>query len=209
MTTPSDVPIRSTPTFAALAARAFGMLALLTLLTGIVYPLVITAVAKLAFRDAAEGSLVVDHGHVVGSRLIGQSFEDPGHFWGRLSATGPQAYNAGASGGSNLGPANEALSKNAQARIDALRAADPSNAAPIPVDLVTASASGLDPHISPAAAEYQIPRVARARGMSEEQVRELVAKHTEGRDLGVLGEPRVNVLLLNLELDRRAAHRVG
>src|SRR5262249_19520225 len=149
----------------------------------------------------ANGSLIVRDGRVVGSKLIGQSFEDPGHFWGRVSATSPTAYNAGASTGSNLGPTNEALTKNAKARVDALRAADPENAAPIPVDLVTSSGSGLDPHISLASAEYQLRRVARAAGLSEERVRELVAKHTEGRDLGFLGEPRVNVLLVNLDLD--------
>jgi len=193
----------SQPTFMTLAAQAAGMLAVLTLVTGVAYPLLVTGVAKVAFPEQANGSLIVKDQRVVGSKLIGQSFEDPKHFWSRLSATGPTAYNGGASSGSNLGPTNEALTKNAQARIDALRAADPGNMAPIPVDLVTSSASGLDPHISPAAAEYQVGRVARARGIPEDRVRALVAKHTEGRALGILGEPVVNVLLLNLELDEQ------
>jgi K+-transporting ATPase ATPase C chain len=179
------------------------MLAVLTLVTGVAYPLAITAVAKIAFPARANGSLVVKDQKVVGSKLIGQTFEDPKHFWSRLSATTPGAYNAGASAGSNVGPTNEALTKSAKARIDALRAADPENTANVPVDLVTSSASGLDPHISPAAAEYQVHRVARARGIPEERVRAVVAAHTEGRDLGFLGEPRVNVLLLNLDLDGR------
>jgi len=189
------------PSMGSLAAKAVGMLAVLTLLTGVVYPLVVTGIAKVAFADQANGSLIVDHGKVVGSRLIGQPFEDPKYFWGRLSATGPTAYNGGASSGSNLGPTNEALTKNAQARIDALRAADPTNTSPVPVDLVTSSASGLDPHITPAAALYQVGRVARARGKDEARVRQLVEAHTEGRALGVLGEPTVNVLLLNRALD--------
>ena len=192
------------PSMGSLAAKAVGMLAVLTLLTGVVYPLVVTGIAKVAFADQANGSLIVDHGKVVGSRLIGQPFEDPKYFWGRLSATGPTgptAYNGGASSGSNLGPTNETLTKNAQARIDALRAADPTNTSPIPVDLVTSSASGLDPHITPAAALYQVARVARVRGKDEARVRQLVEAHTEGRALGVLGEPTVNVLLLNRALD--------
>jgi K+-transporting ATPase ATPase C chain len=193
----------SQPTFTTLAAQAAGMLAVLTLITGVAYPLVVTGVAKVAFPEQANGSLIVKGQKVVGSALIGQAFEDPKHFWSRLSATSPGAYNAGASTGSNLGPTNEALTKNAKARIDALRAADPENTAPIPVDLVTSSGSGLDPHISPAAAEYQVRRVARARGIPEDRVRAVVVKHTEGRDLGILGEPRVNVLLLNLELDEQ------
>jgi K+-transporting ATPase ATPase C chain len=183
------------------------MLAVLTLLTGVVYPLVVTGAAKLAFPEQAGGSLVSENQRIVGSRLVGQSFEDPKHFWGRLSATTPGPYNAGASTGSNLGPTNEALTKSAKARIDALRAVDPENAAPVPVDLVTSSASGIDPHISPAAAEYQVRRVARARGIPEERVRAFVTKHTKGRDLGILGEPRVDVLLLNLDLDAEAAPR--
>lgn len=189
------------PTLTTLVAQAAGMLAVLTLITGVAYPLLVTGVAKAAFPEQANGSLVVKDQKVVGSSLIGQGFEDPKHFWSRLSATTPGVYNAASSTGSNLGPTNEALTKNAKARVDALQAADPGNTTPIPVDLVTSSASGLDPHISPAAAEYQVRRVAKARGIGEDRVRALVAKHTEGRDLGILGEPRVNVLLLNLELD--------
>jgi K+-transporting ATPase ATPase C chain len=185
-----------------LAVQAASMLAVLTLLTGVAYPLLVSGVA-LAFPEKATGSLIVKDGRVVGSSLIGQPFEDPKHFWSRLSATTPGAYNAASSAGSNLGPTNEALTKAAKARVDALMAADPENKAPIPVDLVTSSASGLDPHIAPAAAEYQVHRVAKARGISEERVRALVAKHTEGRDLGFLGEPRVDVLPLNLELDEQ------
>ncbi len=204
MTTDAKNESPPQPSFSTLAVQALGMLAILTLITGVVYPLVVTGIAKVAFADQANGSLIVKDGKVVGSKLIGQSFEDPKHFWGRLSATAPTAYNAGASTGSNLGPTNDALTKNAKARIDALRAADPTNTAPVPVDLVTSSGSGLDPHISPAAAEYQVGRVARARGISEGDVRALVALHTEDRDLGILGEPRVNVLLLNLALDERS-----
>jgi K+-transporting ATPase ATPase C chain len=194
-------PVSKQPSMGSLVAKAVGMLAVLTLLTGVVYPLIVTGIAKVAFADQANGSLIVDHGKVVGSRLIGQPFEDPKYFWGRLSATGPTAYNGGASSGSNLGPTNEALTKNAQARIDALRAADPTNTGPVPVDLVTSSASGLDPHITPAAALYQVARVARVRGKDEARVRQLVDANTEGRALGVLGEPTVNVLLLNRALD--------
>ena len=182
-------------------AQATGMLVILTVLTGVVYPLVVTGIGQALFKDKAEGSLIVKDGKVVGSKLLGQSFEDPKHFWSRLSGTSPAAYNAGASSASNLGPTNEAETKAAQARIDALHEADPGNHAPIPVDLVTGSGSGLDPHISPAAAEYQVRRVARERGMSEASVRELVTAHTDGRDLGILGEPVVNVLELNLALD--------
>jgi len=196
-----DPVSKPAPSMASLVAKAVGMLAVLTLLTGVVYPLLVTGIAKVAFADQANGSLIADHGKIVGSRLIGQPFEDPKYFWGRLSATGPTAYNGGASSGSNLGPTNETLTKNAQARIDALRAADPTNTSPIPVDLVTSSASGLDPHITPAAALYQAARVARVRGKDEARVRQLVDAHTEGRALGVLGEPTVNVLLLNRALD--------
>jgi K+-transporting ATPase ATPase C chain len=178
------------------------MLALLTLVTGVAYPLVVTGIAKAAFPDEANGSLIVRDGKVQGSRLVGQPFDDPKYFFGRISATAPVPYNGGASTGSNLGPTNEALTKVAKARIEALRAADPGNEAPVPVDLVTSSASGLDPHITPAGAEYQVRRVARVRGIPEARVRDLVAKHTEGRTLGVLGEPRVNVLALNLALDQ-------
>jgi K+-transporting ATPase ATPase C chain len=185
----------------SLVSKSIGMLAILTVITGVAYPLLVTGIANAAFPAEANGSLIVSNQKLVGSKLIGQNFENPKHFWGRLSATTPGPYNASASTGSNLGPTNEALTKNAQARIDALRVADPASTRPIPVDLVTSSASGLDPHISPAAAEYQVRRVARARSMPEERVRALVAKHSEDRSLGVLGEPRVNVLLLNLELD--------
>jgi K+-transporting ATPase ATPase C chain len=180
---------------------AIVMIVLLTLLTGVVYPLVVTAIARLAFPSQAHGSLIVRDGHVVGSRLIGQAFDEPKFFWGRLSATAPVPYNAAASTGSNFGPMNPALTDAVKARIAALRAADSTAAGPVPVDLVTASGSGLDPHISPAAAEFQVARVARARGMSPEAVRALVARHTEGRTFGVLGELRVNVLELNLDLE--------
>jgi K+-transporting ATPase ATPase C chain len=163
--------------------------------------LTITAVAQVVFPDKADGSLIEQTGQVVGSELIGQSFDDPRYFWGRLSATEPFPYNAAASSGSNYRPLNPALFDQVQARIDALRVADPDNTAPIPVDLVTASASGLDPHISPAAAYYQIPRVARERGLDEAFVSHLIEEHTESRQLGILGEPRVNVLKLNLALD--------
>ncbi|HEY4016427.1 MAG TPA: potassium-transporting ATPase subunit KdpC [Polyangiaceae bacterium] len=178
----------------------------LTVVTGVVYPLLVTGIAQAAFSGPANGSLIVRDGRPAGSRLIGQPFDDPKYFWGRLSATldadgKPLPYNAGASAGSNLGPTNPALVDQAKARVDALHAADPSNAAPIPVDLVTASASGLDPEISPAAAEYQAARVARARGIDEARVRALVGEETLGRTFGVLGEPRVNVLGLNLALD--------
>jgi len=186
---------------------ALVLMILMTLITGVIYPLAVTAIAQLAFPWRANGSLIVQEGRTVGSALIGQSFDDPKYFWGRLSATGPFPYNAfdastlTASSGSNYGPLNPALLEAAQARIDALRAADPTNTAPIPVDLVTASASGLDPDISPAAARYQAARVARARGLDEAAVRALVDEHTEGRLFGLLGEPRVNVLRLNLALD--------
>jgi len=177
------------------------LLGLLTLVTGVFYPLAITAVAQVVFPDKADGSLIERDGQVVGSELIGQSFDDPRYFWGRLSATGPAAYNAAASSGSNYGPLNPALTDMVQARIDALRAADPGNIDPIPVDLVTASGSGLDPHISPSAAYYQIPRVARERDLDETVVRNLVDDHIEDRQFGILGERRVNVLKLNLALD--------
>ena len=177
-------------------------LILFTVITGVVYPLVVTGLAQIFFPHQANGSLMVKDGQAIGSELIGQPYDDPKYFWGRLSATSPFPYNAAASAGSNLGPLNADLVKAAQTRINALRAADPGNTAPIPVDLVTASASGLDPHISVAAALYQVPRVARARGLSEDQVRTLVEQFTEGRQFGILGEPRVNVLKLNLALDR-------
>jgi K+-transporting ATPase ATPase C chain len=183
--------------------QSLAMLALLTVLTGIVYPLVVTGIAQLVFPHAANGSVIERDGKVVGSTLIGQPFSDPHYFWSRPSATSPFADNSASSGGSNLGPTNRALTDAVRQRIDALRAADPGNAAPVPVDLVTTSGSGLDPHISPAAAEYQVARVARVRAMPIEAVRKLVAGATEGRELGVLGEPRVNVLALNLALDGR------
>jgi K+-transporting ATPase ATPase C chain len=180
------------------------LLVILTLITGVVYPLVVTGIAQAVFPFQANGSVLRDaRGQAVGSALIGQLFDDPRYFWGRPSATSPFPYNAAASSGSNLGPTNPDLLKAVQQRVAALHAADPQNTAPIPVDLVTASGSGLDPHISPAAAEYQVARVARVRDMSEQQVRDLIVQHTEGRQLGVLGEPRVNVLELNGALDHK------
>ncbi len=183
---------------------AFVMLLGLTILTGVAYPLLVTGIAQGVFPDAANGSLIEQNGKIVGSALIGQPFSDPKYFWGRPSATGPVPYNAAASSGSNQGPLNPALEEAVKGRIDALKAADPSQTAPIPVDLVTASGSGLDPHISPAAAAWQAPRIARLRGLSEVEVAKLIASHTQERQLGVLGEPRVNVLPLNLALDRLA-----
>jgi K+-transporting ATPase ATPase C chain len=176
-------------------------LLVMTVITGVVYPLLVTGVAQGLFADRAGGSMIVEGEKTVGSELIGQPFSEPGYFWSRPSATTPIPYNAAASSGSNLGPTNPALLQAVQARIAALRAADPGNTAPVPVDLVTASASGLDPDISPAAAEYQVERVARARGLTADVVRALVAEHTVGRQWHVFGEPRVNVLELNLALD--------
>jgi K+-transporting ATPase ATPase C chain len=182
-------------------------LVIFTILTGLVYPLVVTGLAQVIFPRQANGSLLVRNGQAVGSELIGQPFDDPKYFWGRLSATSPAGYTAfngdklTGSSGSNYGPLNPALVEAVQTRIKALQEADPDNKAPIPVDLVTASGSGLDPHMSPAAAAYQVGRVARARGLSEDTVRQMVTQHTEGRTLGLLGEPRVNVLALNLALD--------
>jgi len=185
---------------------ALSLFVLLTALTGVAYPLLVTGAAKIAFPDQAAGSLVVKDGKPVGSSLIGQNFADPKYFWGRPSATAPMAYNGTGSSGSNLGPLNPALVDAVKGRVDALKAADPGNTTLVPVDLVTASASGLDPHISVAAAEYQANRVARVRGMAPEAVHKLVERHTEGRLLGFLGEPRVNVLALNLALDGASAH---
>lgn len=180
--------------------------AALTLITGVAYPALITGAAQGLFPRQASGSLIAPSGggDVRGSSLIGQPFDDPMYFWGRLSATAPEAFNAGGSTGSNLGPTNAALVDEVKSRLDALHAADADNTAPVPVDLVTSSGSGLDPHITPAAAAYQVGRVARARHIDPSRVESLVAEHTEGRQLGVLGEPRVNVLELNLALD--AAH---
>ncbi|HSD61789.1 MAG TPA: potassium-transporting ATPase subunit KdpC [Burkholderiales bacterium] len=185
----------------SLLRPAFTLFVLLSLLTGIAYPLAVTGVAMLAFPQAAGGSLVFRDGRPVGSELIGQNFADPRYFWGRPSATLPMPYNGAASGGSNQGPANPALAAAVRRRIEALRAADPGNALPVPVDLVTASASGLDPDISTAGAEYQAPRVAAARSLRPDQVLALVAQHAQRRRVGFLGESRVNVLRLNLALD--------
>ena len=181
---------------------AVTLFVLLSVITGLIYPLLVTGIGQALFPKQAAGSLIERDGKLIGSRLIGQNFTDPQYFWGRPSATAPQPYNAAASGGSNFGPLNPALKDAVDARVQALRAADPGNTQPIPVDLVTASASGLDPHISPAAAEYQIARVAQARGLAPEIVRKLVAAWTEDRQWGIFGEPRVNVLELNLALDR-------
>jgi K+-transporting ATPase ATPase C chain len=185
---------------------ALVVLAALTLVTGVLYPLLITGIAQAAFPYQANGSLILRDGKPIGSKLIGQSFDDPKYFWGRLSATTDAngkalPYNGGSSVGSNLGPTNPALTDEVKGRVDALRASDPANQAPIPVDLVTSSGSGLDPDISPAAARYQVRRVAKARRLDEATVRALVDEHSESRQLGILGEPRVDVLELNLALD--------
>ena len=180
---------------------ALSLFLALSVVTGVLYPLAVTGVGQAIFPRQAAGSLIERGGRVIGSSLIGQNFDAPRYFWGRPSATSPQPYNGLASGGSNLGPENPALIDAVKARIAALREADPDNKLPIPVDLVTASASGLDPDISPAAARYQVARVARARGLATEQVQALVDAHTVGRQWGVFGEPRVNVLDLNLALD--------
>jgi potassium-transporting ATPase KdpC subunit len=197
----SCIDYRKSETMLKNFKTALILFGLLTVLTGILYPLVMTGASQAIFPAQANGSLIVRDGKVVGSALIGQSFDDPKYFWGRLSATAGQPYNAAASGGSNLGPTNPALEKEVSDRIAALKAADPGNTQPIPVDLVTSSASGLDPHISVAAARYQASRVARLRGLSPAQVQTLIDQHTEGRTLGFLGEARVNVLELNLALD--------
>lgn len=182
---------------------ALRLLGALTLLTGLIYPLAVTGFAAAAFPGAARGSLIERDGRVVGAEWIGQPFEEPGYFWSRPSATA-RPYDGGASSGSNLGPTNPALAEQVAARIARLRAADPDSAGPVPIDLVTSSGSGLDPHISPAAAIYQVRRVARARGLDESALRALVERNTAGRTFGVLGEPRVNVLRLNLALDALA-----
>jgi potassium-transporting ATPase KdpC subunit len=175
-----------------------------TVLTGVVYPLVVSAVGWTMFPTESGGNLIIRDGKVIGSRLIGQAFDDARYFWSRPSATGPYPYNGGASSGSNLGPLNAVLIDGVTARVDTLRASHPTQPGAVPLDLVTASGSGLDPHISPEAAYYQVDRVAEARGLPTDTVRELVARHVEPRTLGVLGEPRVNVLLLNLALDDQA-----
>ena len=181
---------------------ALRMLVALTVLTGIAYPLLVTGIAQLAFPHQANGSLVESGGKTVGSTLIGQPFSDPKYFWSRPSATSPQPYNAMASSGSNQGPRNPALADAVKDRVKALRDADPESKAAVPADLVTASGSGLDPEISVAAAEFQVHRVAKARGLAEDKVRALVSANTSGRTFGVLGEPRVNVVSLNLALDQ-------
>ena len=182
---------------------ALVILAALTFVTGVVYPLLVTGIAQAVFPFQAQGSLILKDGKLIGSALIGQPFDDPKYFWGRPSATSPFPNNAASSTGSNLSPTNPDLVKTVQGRVDALRAADPGNTPPVPIDLVTASGSGLDPHISPAAALYQVSRVARARKLDPDTVRKLVEQHIEGRWAGLLGEPRVNVLALNLALDLR------
>jgi len=186
---------------------ALTLFVVMSLITGVAYPLLVTGVAKVAFPEQAAGSLIVKDGIAVGSTLIGQSFSEPRYFWGRPSATSPMPYNAGASSGSNQGPLNPALIDAVKGRVEALRAADPGNTEPVPADLVTASASGLDPHISLAGAQYQAARVARVRKLPVERVRALIAEHTEGALLGVFGERRVNVLALNLALDAAAPTR--
>ena len=184
---------------------AIVLFVLLSAITGIVYPIAVTGVARVAFPEQAAGSLVLRDGKPVGSALIGQNFTDPKHFWGRPSATTPMPYNGGASGGANQGPLNPALADAVKSRIEALRAADPGNTVPVPIDLVTASASGLDPDISPAAARYQAPRIARARNLPVEQVLAMIDARTEKPLFGLFGEPRVNVLALNLALDAQPA----
>jgi len=193
-------------TMRTLIRPAVSLFVVLTAITGVVYPLAVTGVAKLAFPEQAAGSLIVREGKAVGSSLIGQNFSDPKFFWGRPSATSPMPYNAGGSSGSNQGPLNPALVDAVKVRVEALRVADPGNAAPVPVDLVTTSASGLDPHISLAAAHYQAARVARARGLAADAMQTLIERHTEGSVFGIFGEARVNVLELDLELDQAVRH---
>jgi potassium-transporting ATPase KdpC subunit len=188
---------------------AISLFVLMSVVTGLAYPLLVTGAARIAFPDQAAGSLVEVDGKVIGSSLIGQNFTEPKYLWGRPSATAAMPYNGGASGGSNQGPSNPALTEAVKARVSALKAADPGNTAPVPVDLVTASGSGLDPHVSVAAAGYQAARIARARQLAPEQVRSVIARHTEGRLFGLLGEARVNVLAVNLDLDRQAARTVA
>ncbi|CAN7624710.1 potassium-transporting ATPase subunit KdpC [Trinickia sp. LjRoot230] len=189
---------------------AVALFAVLTVMTGIIYPAVVTAIGQTVFAHQANGSLIEKDGKPVGSEVIGQQFDAPEYFWGRISATSPNPYNAQSSGGSNLGPTNPALAAEVKARLGALRDADPGNTAAVPVDLVTSSGSGLDPDISPAAAAYQASRVARARSLTREQVDQLIAQNTSGRQLGVLGEARVNVLKLNLALDQlKPIHQAG
>lgn len=187
----------------ALVRPAVSLFVLLSVITGLAYPGLVAGVAQLAFPHQANGSLIVQNGKTVGSALIGQNFTSPKYFWGRPSATAPMPYNAAASAGSNLGPLNPALTDAVRARAEALHAADPGNWQPIPIELLTASASGLDPHISPAAAEYQAARIARLRQIDITIVRQQIAGNTEGRDIGILGQPRVNVLKLNHALDGR------
>ena len=189
----------------AMIRPAVSLFVVLTVVTGVLYPLAVTGVARAAFPHQAAGSLIVQDGKTVGSSLIGQNFTDPKVFWGRPSATSPMADNGQGSAGSNLGPLNPALTDAIKGRVDALRAADPGNKAAVPVDLVTTSASGLDPEISVAAAQYQAPRIARLRGISQAVIEDIIARHTQGRLLGLLGEPRVNVLDMNLELQHASA----
>jgi len=181
--------------------QAIASIVVFTVIAGVIYPLIVTGVAQLAFPSQANGSLLINNGKTVGSSLVGQSFSSPKYFWARPSATSPMPYNAANSSGSNLGPLNPALTENVKARITQLKAADAASKSLVPVDLVTASGSGLDPDISPAAAEYQVSRVAKARNLDETKIRELVAQYTRNRQLGILGEPRVNVLELNIALD--------
>jgi K+-transporting ATPase ATPase C chain len=208
-TVPSHVTEARDASLGSLWRPALVLLLAFSVVTGLMYPVLLTVLAQIAFPSQANGSLVKEGELVMGSRLIGQSFDSPGYFWGRPSATAPYAYNAGSSSGSNLGPTNPALRDAVSARVARLHAADPGSREPVPIDLVTASASGLDPHISPAAACYQVNRVARERKLDSVRVRALVDEHVEIRTFGILGEPRVNVLSLNLALDRLPAGTVS